>query len=92
MHSLNTATNPDVCWDSSNDCCKLWNGQDWGELEDSGDEEGDEEECSTDIPYWDNAILVQESDGSLSNDSDDYDIDGLVWISDNNREAVDEIT
>ena len=35
------------------------------------------------IHYRDNVTVQQESDGSLNNDSDDNDIDDLVWIIDN---------
>lgn len=77
-------TNTEVCWDNSNDGCKLWNGMDWGALEETGVEEDVEEEFSTNLHYRDNVTIPQESDdGSLSNDSDNNETDDLVWISDN---------
>lgn len=90
--SLNTAANTEVCWDSSDDCCKLWNGKDWGELEDSGAQEEVEEEYITNLHYRDNVTIAHESDGSLSNDSDENDIDGLLWISDSGGVAVADMT
>lgn len=90
--SLNTAANTEVCWDSSDDCCKLWNGKDWGELEDSGAQEEVEEEYITILHYRDNVTIAHESDGSLSNDSDENDIDGLLWISDSGGVAVADMT
>lgn len=83
-HSLNAATETEVCWDSTNDNnCKFWNGEDWSELEYCGAQEEFEEEHSTNFHYRDNATVPQESDGSLGNESDDNDIDDLVWITEN---------
>ena len=75
-HDLNAATKSEVCWDWSNDRCKFWNGEDWGEIEDGGSQE-EVEEYSANLHNRDNVMVVQQSDGSLSNDSDDNDIDGL---------------
>ncbi|XP_078382520.1 small RNA 2'-O-methyltransferase-like [Oculina patagonica] len=83
-YSLNAATETEVCWDSTNDYnSKFWNGEDWSELEDCGVQEEFEEEHSTNFHYSDHATVPQESDGSLGNDSDDNDIDDLVWITEN---------
>lgn len=81
-YSLNTPNMTEVCWDSINDC-KFWNGKDWSELEESGAQDEFEEEHSMNIHYRDNVTVQQESDGSLNNDSDDNDIDNLVWITEN---------
>lgn len=83
-HSFNASTETEVCWDCTNDYNgKFWNGKDWSELEDSGDQEEFEEEHSTNVHYRNNAAVQQESDGSLGNNSDDNDIDDLVWITEN---------
>jgi len=79
-HSFDTANKSDVCWFSVNDS-KFWNGKDWSELEESGAQDEFEEEHSMNIRYTDNVTIQQESDGSLNNDSDDNDIDDLVWIT-----------
>lgn len=81
-HSFDTAKKTEVCWDSVNDC-KFWNGKDWSELEESRAQDQLEEEHSMNIHYRDNVTVRQESDGSLNNDSDDNDIDDLVWIIEN---------
>lgn len=81
-HSFCTANKKEVCWDSVNDC-KFWNGKDWSELEESGAQDELEEEHSMNIHYRDNVTVQQESDGSLNNDSDNNDIDDLVWIIEN---------
>ena len=80
--SFDTANKTEVCWDSVNDC-KFWDGKDWSELEESGAQDQLEEEHNMNIHYRDNVTVQQESDGSLNNDSDDNDIDDLVWIIDN---------
>ena len=82
--SVKKVTNTEVCWDNLNDGGKLWNGLDWGEVEETGVEEDVEEEFSTNLRYRDNVTVARESDGSLSNDSDDNENDDLVWILDNN--------
>lgn len=81
-HSFDTAKKTEVCWDSVNDC-KFWNGKDWSEPEESRAQDQLEEEHSMNIHYRDNVTVRQESDGSLNNDSDDNDIDDLVWIIEN---------
>ena len=81
-HSFDAAKKREVCWDSVNDC-KFWNGKDWSELEESGSQDQLEEEQNMNMHYRDNVTVQQESDGSLNNDSDDNDIDDLVWIIEN---------
>ena len=81
-HSFNVAQKTEVCWDSVNDS-KFWNGKDWSEPEESGAQDDFEEEHIMNIHYRDNVTVQQESDGSLNNDSDDNDIDDLVWITEN---------
>lgn len=83
-HGLHAETETEVCWDPTNDYnCKLWNGKDWTELEDSGAQEEFEEEYSTNVHFREIATVPQENDGSLG--SDDNDIDDLVWITENSN-------
>lgn len=70
----------EVCWELPNDCCKFWNGKDWSEVEEQGTQE-EEEESDTPFHSGYNVIIVQESDESLNNDSDENDFDGLVWMT-----------
>lgn len=77
-----TASNTEVCWDDSNDWCKLWNDKDWSEYEEGRVEEheDEDEDYSRNILYQNSLTVAQESDGSLNNESDDN-MDSLVWIS-----------
>ena len=71
----------EVCWELPNDCCKFWNGKDWSEVEEQGTQE-EEEESDTPFHFGYNVtFIVQESDESLNNDSDENDFDGLVWMT-----------
>lgn len=70
-----------LCWNDSNNCAKLWNGKDWSELDDEITEENIDEEFDSNLNYWDNKVVKQESDASHSNDSDDGITDDLFWIS-----------
>ena len=79
---LTPSLQSEVCWELPNDCCKFWNGKDWSEVEEQGTQE-EEEESDTSFHYRDNVTIAQESDESLSNDSDENDFDGLVWMTEN---------
>ena len=79
---LTPSLQSEVCWELPNDCCKFWNGKDWSEVEEQGTRE-DEEESDRSFHYRDNVTIAQESDESLSNDSDENDFDGLVWMTEN---------
>ena len=79
-----------LCWNSSDDSCKLWNGKDWCEIDDEGTEERVEDDFCCNFHYWDNRALKQESEGSLSGDSSDNITDGLCWISPTTNDDEDE--
>ena len=79
-----------LCWNNSEDSCKLWNGKDWCEIDDEETEERVEDDFCGNFHYCDNRVVLQESEGSLSGDSDDDITDGLFWISPTKNDDEDE--
>ena len=74
----------DVCWDSSDNISKFWNGKIWNESEDNETQGGDIEELSTMFPCCSLQSGLEESDSSF--DADDN--SDLVWIVAENELTV----